>query len=132
MASDDLNLDDLDELVELVRGELPGQLVEVSLDPADLNLPGVWVAFDGITTNRLRGATLTVRLFLVAPDVAPRDAGRQLVDLFNTVKARLRTKPGPVHISGRTTSETVILPGYEGRPLPALAIPVELATHQPD
>jgi hypothetical protein len=132
MAADDLNLDDLDELVALVRGDGDDQLVEVSLDPGELNLPGVWVSFDGIDLNRLRGATLTVRLFLVVPDVAPRDAGAQLVELFNLVKARLATRPGPVRINGRTTTETVLMPGYEGRALPALVVPVELLTTQPD
>lgn len=121
MAADDLNLADLDELVDLIRGE--AEDVEASLNPADLNLPGVWVALDAWTKARLRGAELECRLFLIAPDIEPRDAAAQLIALFNTVKARISP-------TGRVTTETVVIPGVEGRPLPALAVPVRIATIQ--
>ena len=111
MAADDLNLDDLDELVDLVAGttrDEAGQVVEpgdvqASLDPGDLNLPGVWVSLDAWTKSRLRGAELDCRLFLIAPDINPRDAATELV----------------------------AIPGTDGRPLPALAVPVRITTVQP-
>lgn len=131
MAHDDLNLADLDELVDLIAGTTrdevgevvePGD-IEASLDPGDLNLPGVWVALDGWTKSRLRGAELDCRLFLIAPDINPRDAASELAALFNKVKARI----SPV---GRVTTELVAIPGTDGRPLPALAVPVRITTVQ--
>lgn len=121
MAADDLSLSDLDALVALVAGEAGD--VAASLDPADLNLPGVWVSLDSWSKARLRGAELECRLFLIAPDIAPRDAAAALVELFNKVKARITP-------SGKVTTELVSIPGTDGRPLPALAVPVRLSTVQ--
>lgn len=121
MAHDDLNPDDLDDLVSLVRG---AGGVECSLDPVDLNGVGVWVSLSAIRGDRLQGATLEVTLFLIAPDGPPSTVLRQLADLYNLVRPRIVGLPR----NGLTQSIRVTIPGVEGRPMPALSIPILLHT----
>lgn len=120
MAHDDLNPDDLDDLVAMVGGGG----VECSLDPVDLNGPGVWVSLSAIRGDRLRGATLEVTLFLIAPDGPPSVVLRQLAALYNLVRPRIVGLPR----NGDVRSQRVTIPGVEGRPMPALSIPVLLHT----
>lgn len=122
MAHDDLNPDDLDDLVDMIRG-VDGD-VEASLDPADLNLPGVWVSLTGIPGGRMRGTVLAVSLVLIAGDMPPSVALGHLARLYNLVRPRIEGLPR----SGDVVSVRVTIPGVEGRPLPALTIPVLLHT----
>ena len=105
MAHDDLNPADLDDLVSMIRD---GGDVECSLDPVDLNGVGVWVSLTAIRGDRLQGTTLEVTLFLIAPDGPPSTVLRMLADC--------------------TTPLRGTIPGVEGRPMPALSIPVLLHT----
>lgn len=120
MAHDDLNPADLDALVDMIRGE-PADL-EASLDPADLNLPGVWVSLTGIPGGRMQGTCLAVSLVLIAGDLPPSVALGHLATLYNTVRPRIAGLPR----NGDVQSVRVTIPGVEGRPMPGLSIPVLL------
>lgn len=121
MAHDDLNPDDLDDLVTMIKADGG---VECSLDPVDLNGTGVWVSLSAIRGDRLQGATLEVTLFLVAPDGPPSVVLRQLADCYNLVRPRITGLPR----NGSVQSVRVTIPGVEGRPMPALSIPVLVPT----
>jgi hypothetical protein len=121
MATDDLNPDDLDDLVDMIKA---GGGVECSLDPVDLNGVGVWVSLSGIRGDRLQGTTLEVTLFVVAPDGPPSVVLRLLADCYNLVRPRIVGLPR----NGMVQSVRVTIPGVEGRPMPALSIPVMLHT----
>jgi hypothetical protein len=119
MAHDDLNPDDLLDLVTMIKGS--GD-VECSLDPVDLNGVGVWVSLSAIRGDRLQGTTLEVTLFLIAPDGPPSVVLRQLADCYNLVRPRITGLPR----NGVVQSVRATIPGVEGRPMPALSIPVLL------
>lgn len=121
MAHDDLNPADLDELVTMITD---GGGVECSLDPVDINGTGVWVSLTAIRGDRLQGTTLEVTLFLIAPDGPPSVVLRQLATCYNTVRPRIAGLPR----NGLVQSVRVTIPGVEGRPMPALSIPVLLHT----
>jgi hypothetical protein len=121
MATDDLNPDDLDDLVDLITA---GGGLEVSLDPVDLYGVVVWVSLSGIRGDRLQGTTLEVTLFVVAPDGPPSVVLRLLADCYNLVRPRIVGLPR----NGMVQSVRVTIPGVEGRPMPALSIPVMLHT----
>ena len=95
-----------------------------SLDPVDLNGTGVWVSLTAIRGDRLQGETLEVTLFLVAPDAPPSTVLRMLADCYNLVRPRIAGLPR----NGVVQSVRVTIPGVEGRPMPALSIPVLLHT----
>lgn len=102
--------------------ELLGSVdVQASMDPAELNLPGVWIALDEVRTANVRGQLqLRCRLFLISPDTDPLRALELLGDLRDKV-ATVVTPDGPVVTQG------VVMPG-DPTPLPALAVPVYLYT----
>ena len=122
MAVDDLNFGDLDELVEVLRGGG----VEADTNPANLNLPGVWVAVRAVTPA-FNGLTLSVRLFAVVGNVDPADVGPEFARLYNDSRTALAAVG--VQITDTATIEGVLMPGYD-QPLPALAIPLDLHTAQ--
>lgn len=108
----------LTELLELLNAE---DGVQASMDPAELNLPGVWVAVDTIRpVNVAMGVRLECRLFLISPDADPLRAVGHLFPLYNAVAAVV-TPDGPV------VSQGVVMPG-DPTPLPALSVPVYLYT----
>lgn len=128
MSVDDLNPADLDELVTALKAAgTPEQIRSVSLDSDRLQLPGVWVRFDGLRENVLAGLTVRVTLHLIVP--AAGGLRRQLAalaELRNVVAPVVKSYGGP---SGDTTRVGVILPA--GPPaLPALAVPLDLLTSQ--
>lgn len=95
--------------------------VQASMDPAELNLPAVWLAVDAVRpVNVGLGLRLECRLFLISPDTDPLRAAGHLFDLYNQV-AGVVTPDGPV------VSQGVVMPG-DPTPLPALAVPVYLYT----
>lgn len=123
--SRDLHPAALDELVALIDGgitdpEDPGY-VQTSLDPTDLNLPGVWVVLDTFGGGTLAAGEYSCRVFVIAPSVTPSQALGILAPIFNTVVGRLDA--GQIARQPATT-ELVVIPGTEGQQLPAIAIPV--------
>lgn len=131
MAVDDFNPDDLDELVDALKGADPsGEIIRsVSIDPDELQLPGVWVRFDGLTDNLLAGVTVNLTLFLIVPNAGGiKRVLAALAGLRNTVLPVVRTYGGP---NGPTTRSSVLLPGTTPTPMPALAVPLDLLTSQP-
>lgn len=91
--------------------------VEVALDPADLNLPGVWVQVTGVAADRLEGRTITTRLVLVVPDTGALRSLEALLELLDKVDTVV-----PVDTA---TPLTVALP-EGGGPFPGLAVPFDL------
>lgn len=118
-----LDFDDVDDLIAQLRS-VDG-IRSVDVDPAKVNLPGIWVRFDGIDLDRLAGATLRLTLALLAPDVDVRRAMADLQPLFNTVVDALATTYGIGPDEAGTAAGTVQLPNGAG-PNPALLIPITI------
>lgn len=133
MAADDFNPADLDELVAALRGADPTHelIRSVSLNPDEVQLPGVWVRFDQLEEDVLAGLTVRVTVHMIvssAGGFARQLAG--LAELRNLVKPVLATYGGP---AGPTTRVGVILSTSAGaQPMPALAVPLDLSTRQPE
>lgn len=130
MAADDFNPADVDELVAAIRAADPDADVirSVSINPTEVQLPGVWVRFDGLEEDVLAGLTVKLTVHVIVPNAggfARVLAG--LAQLRNLVKPVLTTYGGP---TGPTTRTGVILPSST-QPMPALAIPLDLLTDQP-
>lgn len=95
--------------------------LEASMDPADLNLPGCWLALDQFRGVNVQGnLRLECRLFLIAGDRDPLRAIEALGEL-HTKMLQVLTPDGPV------VSQGVVMPG-DPTPLPALSVPVYLYT----
>lgn len=132
MAVDDFEPTDLDELVEAIKAADPTHelIRSVSLNPDEVKLPGVWIRFDGLDDNLLGGVTVNLTLHLIVANAggfARVLAG--LAQLRNLVKPVVVGYGGP---NGRTTRTSVILPGNTSTPMPALAMPLDLLTSQPE
>lgn len=133
MAVDDFNPADLDELVEAINATDPTHelIRSASLNPDEVQLPGVWVRFDELEEDNLAGLTVRVTVHLIVPNAG--GFARQLAalaELRNTVKPALDTFGGP---TGPTERLGVILSNSAGaQPMPAFAVPLELSTHQPE
>jgi hypothetical protein len=126
MESTALNFGDLDELTVALAG-IDG-VRSASLDPADLNLPGVLVQVVGVSHDNLAGLTIKTNLLLLVADSQPRRAAEELQDLFNAVIPVVRdTYGGP-------TADSVmgkwVLPGQPTQ-LPGISVPLDLLTTQP-
>lgn len=128
MAVDDLNPADLAELVTALKAAgTPEQIRSVSLDPDKVQLPGIWVRFDGVRENSLAGLTVRTTVFLIVP--AAGGISRQLAalaELRNVVAPVIKSYGGP---NGDTTRTGVILPSGPAA-LPSLAVPLDLLTSQ--
>lgn len=62
--------------------------VEASVDPADLDLPGVWVTLDRLTVPTFTGGGLVrARLLLIVPDQDHIRAVEALQDLYDATVA---------------------------------------------
>lgn len=110
-------MDELDELEQLLQAAG----VFGSMDPAEVNLPGYWLAVDEMRPRTLRGELqLRCSVFLISGDRDARRAVGTLADLFTTVRTVL-TPDGPVVTQG------VVLPDSP-TPLPALRVPVYINT----
>lgn len=123
MATDDLNFDDLDALIALLKAADPGHelIRSVSVDPSEVNVPGIWVAVEGIGPHTFAGVTIRTTLYLIVPDGDIRRVLTKLADMFNLVRPAL---PGP---HDPATRAGVVLPSST-TPLPALAVPFNLLT----
>ena len=96
--------------------------VQASMDPADLNLPGAWLALDQFRGVNVAGQLrMECRLFLISPEIDPLRAIGHLGELHAKVLTVL-TPDGPV------VSQGVVMPGAP-TPLPALSVPVYLYTN---
>jgi hypothetical protein len=130
VAVDDFNPADLDELTAAIKGADPtGELIRsASLNPDEVQVPGVWVRFDGLAYDVLAGLTVKLTLHLIVPNAGgfARVLGK-LAELHNLVKPVVAGYGGP---SGNTTRTGVLLPGNSSNPMPALAIPLDLLTDQ--
>jgi hypothetical protein len=129
VAVDDFNPADIDELLAAVKAADPtGELIRtVSLNPDEVQLPGVWVRFDGLDDNLLAGLTVKLTLHLIVPNAGgfSRVLGK-LAELRNIVKPVIAVYGGP---NGPTSRTSVIL-STNTQPMPALAIPLDLLTTQ--
>lgn len=115
-----LSFADLDALAQILRN---GGVGSVSVDAAEVNVPGVWIRFDGVG-ERLAGLTLNTTLYLMVGDQDPRRALDALAALYNQVAVALRPIGGPA--GPATRAGVVATPGTI--PLPALAVPFDLLT----
>ena len=90
-----------------------------STDPAQVNVPGAWLALDEVRPRVMSGDhQLRCSLYLIAPDVDTLRALEQLGDLYDKTLTVL-TPDGP------TTTLGVVLPD-SSTPLPALRVPIYL------
>lgn len=130
MAVDDFNPADIDELVADLLAADPDHdtLRSVSLNPDEVNLPGVWVRFDGLDDNLLAGVTVKLTLHLIVGNSGGFSRVLdQLAAMRNLIKPVLVRYGGP---NGPTVRTSVILPANT-TPMPALAMPLDLLTNQP-
>ena len=115
--ADQLDSAPMQALVDLLRAAD----LSADLDPADVNLPGCWLALDRVGHANMAGTLrLECQLYLIAPDADPRRALDALGQLHHTVLSVL-DPDGPV------TTQGVVMPG-DPTPLPALVVPVYLYT----
>lgn len=115
----DVTLSSIDELVTLCASLDPP--LPVSMDPANVNPPGGWLAIDEVRPAVTLGGDVELRcsLYLIAPDLDPRRALGKLVPQLNALTAAGLRADGPV------TPQGVVLPG-DPTPLPSLRVPVYL------
>lgn len=131
MAIDDFNPADIDELVaDLLATDPDNDVIRsVSLNPDEINLPGIWIRFDGLDDNLLAGVTVKLTLHLIVGNAGGfKRVLAQLAAMRNLVKPAVVRYGGP---NGPTTRTSVILPGNT-TPMPALAMPLDLLTNQPE
>lgn len=117
----DLDFADLDQLATVLTD---AGVRSVSMDPAKVNLPGVWIELTGVDLDVLEGVTIKVNLVCLAGDTDPRRAAGQLAGLFNKVVPAIADLGGP---AGTTLPGTYVFSGSTAA-LPGLAIPLDLTT----
>lgn len=131
MAVDDFNPADLDELAAALKATDPAGdvLRSVSLNPDEVQLPGIWIRFDGLGAGTLGGLVVRTTLHLIVPNAG--GVGRvlaALAQLRNLVQPAVAGYGGP---SGDVTRTSVLLAANTS-PMPALAVPLDLLTSQPE
>lgn len=129
MAVDDFNPQDITDLAAAIKAAAPELIRSASVNPDEVQVPGVWIRFDGIEDTTLGGGlTLNLTLHLIVPNAGGfARVLAQLAELRNAVKPVVAGFGGP---SGPTTRTGVILPANSTTPLPALAVPLALLTEQ--
>lgn len=107
-----MNLNDAtDQIVE----DLAGVGITATIDPAEIEVPGAWVTAREVDDFTIGGGgTVTVDVYLIAPDVMPRDAMDMLSSLGMQALAVL-------DVEQMTTNDSIQLPDG-GRPKPAFRI----------
>jgi len=102
-----------DAMLEVVDA-LASAGVSATIDPRNVNLPGVWVQRLTLTPDLLCGGqTMRLRLVLVAPDVGTEQALDILDDLLDAAYKVAQPNTGT-----GTTDRTVLLPD-SATPYPA-------------
>lgn len=106
------------DLVETLNGL---DEVRATLDPAEVNTPGVWVTLEQIRAVNIRhDSRIQAVLYLIAQDQDYQRALLALQTLYNAIVPTVLTPDGPVVPQG------VLLPQDPSNPLPALRVPVNL------
>lgn len=114
---DDVTMAPVDELVDALKAAG----VACSMDAAELNLPGAWLALDEVRPFNLKGTLqLRMSLYLICPDTDPYRALGILSKLFNLTREALEP-------DGAVTPQGVVMPS-DPTPLPALRVPIYLYT----
>lgn len=121
MATTDLDFANVDQLVVLLKA---AGIRSASIDPAELNLPGVLIEITGVGQDLLAGCTIKTRLICLVADDKPKQAAKQLQTLFNQVAGVARTLGGPTDDS---EVSRWVLPGSAAE-LPGIAVPLDLLT----
>lgn len=108
-------------VVEALRGPDPDNtVVRADQDPAKVNTPGAWVAWEGFQPVSLGGATRhLVVVYLIVQDTDHARASTALSALYNLAVPSRITPDGPV------VPQSVVLPSSP-TPLPALRVPVHI------
>ena len=121
----DLNVEDLDSLIEALQD---AGVDSVGYDPAQLNLPGVWVNLTELEPFTLQGLRIRLELIVLAPNTEPRYALAALQPVFNQVLDAITPKPfsGP---SGPALTGVWSF-GESKTRYPGIAVPLELLTQQ--
>lgn len=96
-----------------VRDTLQAAGIPADLDPALVDLPGVWIQVTDLDVDTLASVRNTMQLALVTGDTDATQAATGLVELLNQVAAVL-----PVR---RASARTVLMP--DGTRLPGLVVP---------
>lgn len=105
--------------VDVVVDELRAADISASIDPAEINPPGVWVRTAGLSLDLLGGFTIKTQLHLVVADNGHHEARAALVDLFNQVLTVATPDEDPYF-------QGLVLPDNP-KPLPGLVVPVNLS-----
>lgn len=112
---------DFAPLVDLVETLNGLDEVRATLDPGELNTPGVWVTLEQVTVANLRhDSRVSAVLYLVAQDQDYQRAYLALQTIYNAIVPAVLTPDGPV------TPQGLLLPQDPSNPLPALRVPVNL------
>lgn len=111
----------VDELVAALKA---GGIRSVSVDPADINPPGVLVKVTGVDLDLLAGLTITTELLCVVPDNGQRRSMTALAALFNQVTT-------VVDPTAATRVVSVLLLENQA-PLPGLSVPFDLPYNTPE
>lgn len=132
MPVDDLNPADLDELATALYDADPTHelIRSATLNPDEVQLPGIWIRFDGLGAGTLAGLTVRTTLHLIVPNAGgvARVLGK-LAELYNVARPVIAGYGGP---SGDVLRTGVLLPSNAAQPMPALAVPLDLLTSQPE
>jgi hypothetical protein len=107
---------------EIIDALVAAGIRDTSLDPAEVNVPGVWVKAPTIVPDVLFGYTLNVDLVLIVEPVTPDRALFALEQLFDQVAAAVG---GP---AGNVTPGSVIMP--DRSVCPCYTYPIAVATEQ--
>lgn len=121
MATTDLDFANLDQLVTALKA---AGVRSASIDPAELNLPGVLIEVTGVSLDLLAGVTIKLNLVCLVSDDKPKQAAKQLQALFNKVADVARAHGGPTDDS---TVGRWVLPGSAAE-LPGISVPLDLIT----
>lgn len=118
MSTTDLDLDQLDQLAELLKG---AGIRSVDVDPGAVNLPGCWIELVHVAADVLAGFTIRVNLVFLARDNDPRRAAGALQTMFNAAAPVIADLGGQ---AGNALFGTWVMPGST-TPLPGISVPLD-------
>ncbi|MBF6085296.1 hypothetical protein IU485_28405 [Nocardia cyriacigeorgica] len=111
---------DVAGVLDQVVATLAAGGVRASVDPRNLNPPCAWVVGRSVAHDLLGGGgTVTVNVYLIAPDAGTPQAWRTLTELLNDTLAVLDPD------ADTELSESITLPGGGG-PVPAFLVSVDI------